>query len=69
MNINDYISSGIVESYVLGLADEAERAEFERMCATHEEVRAARDAFELSLEKQARSGAVLPPQCKEQIVY
>lgn len=61
MNVNDYISSGIVESYVLGLADEAERAEFESMCAAYEEVRAARDTFEQSLEKQAQIGAVLPP--------
>jgi anti-sigma-K factor RskA len=60
VNVNDYISSGIVESYVLGLADEAERAEFESMCAAHHEVRAARDAFELSLERQAQMGAVLP---------
>ena len=52
MNLNEYISSGIVESYVLGLADEAERAEFERMCAAHEEVRAARNAFELALENR-----------------
>jgi anti-sigma-K factor RskA len=62
VNLTDYISSGIVESYVLGLADEAERAEFERMCAAHEEVRAARHAFELSLEKQVRAGSFLPPQ-------
>jgi len=61
VNVNDYISSGIVESYVLGLADEAERAEFERMCAAHDEVRAARDAFELSLERQAQADAALPP--------
>ena len=61
MNIQEYISSGIVESYVLGLADEAERAEFEQMCAQHTEVRAARDAFELSLEQHAMAAAVAPP--------
>jgi anti-sigma-K factor RskA len=62
VNVREYISSGIVESYVLGLADEAERAEFESMCAVHEEVRAARNAFELALEQQATVGSVLPPQ-------
>ena len=51
MNAKEYINSGVVESYVLGLADSAESAEFERMCAAHEEVRAARDAFEILLEK------------------
>jgi anti-sigma-K factor RskA len=61
VNIQEYISGGIVESYVLGLADEAERAEFEQMCAQHAEVRAARDAFELSLEQHAMAAAVPPP--------
>lgn len=62
MNIQDYISSGIVESYVLGLADVAEKAEFERMCAAHEEVRAARDSFEIKLEEQAFMNAIKPPE-------
>lgn len=61
MNTQEYISSGIVESYVLGLADEAERVEFEQMCTLHAEVRLARDAFELSLEQQAIASAVAPP--------
>ena len=61
MNIQEYISSGIVESYVLGLADEAERVEFEQMCTLHTEVRTARDAFELSLEQHAIAAAVAPP--------
>lgn len=62
MNIKEYISSGIVESYVLGLATEQECAEFERMCASHSEVKLARDAFEVLLEKQMLSDAVAPPQ-------
>lgn len=61
MNIQEYISGGIVESYVLGLADEAERVEFEQMCTLHAEVRQARDAFELSLEQHAIASAVAPP--------
>jgi anti-sigma-K factor RskA len=61
VNIQEYISSGIVESYVLGLADEAERVEFEQMCTHHAEVRSARDAFELSLEQHAITSAVAPP--------
>ncbi|MGZ5133793.1 MAG: anti-sigma factor [Flavitalea sp.] len=60
MNIQEYISSGIVESYVLGLADQEERAEFERMCAAHVEVRKARDQFELGLEEQLMSNALQP---------
>lgn len=60
MNIQEYISSGIVESYVLGIADVAERAEFERMCAAHPEVLAAREAFEIALEEQTRSKTLRP---------
>lgn len=60
MNIAEYISSGIVETCVLGLADQEERAEFERMCAAHAEIRRARESFELSLEKQAMSTAIVP---------
>jgi anti-sigma-K factor RskA len=61
VNIQEYISSGIVESYVLGLADEAERVEFEQMCTLHAEVRTARDVFEVSLEQHAIAAAVAPP--------
>jgi anti-sigma-K factor RskA len=61
VKIQEYISSGIVESYVLGLADEAERVEFEQMCTLHAEVRAARDAFEESLEQHAIAAQVVPP--------
>ena len=61
MNIHEYISSGIVESYVLGLSDREEAAEFERMCKEHPEVKGARDTFELQLEKQAFVNVVAPP--------
>ena len=61
MDIGEYISSGIVESYVLGMASAEERSEFERMCAAHAEVRVARESFELALEKQAMQDAVAPP--------
>jgi len=61
VNVQEYILSGVVESYVLGLSGAEERAEFERMCAAHSEVRAARDAFEQLLEKQLLSQSVAPP--------
>lgn len=60
MNIQDYISSGIVETYVLGLASEEESREFELMCQQHPEVLAARTSFELAMEKQAMENAVAP---------
>ncbi len=61
MNIQEYISGGIVESYVLGLASEEERREFEKICEQYPEVLAARTAFELVLEKQALENAMTPP--------
>jgi anti-sigma-K factor RskA len=68
VNLQEYILSGIVESYVLGLANAEETAEFERMCAAHAEVRKARETFEVLLEKQAMDHAVDPPvQLKSKI--
>lgn len=60
MNIQEYISSGIVESHVLGLTSEEERLEFERLCLQYPELVQARTAFELSLEKQAMENMVAP---------
>jgi len=61
VNIQEYISSGIVESYVLGLASDEERREFERSCDQYPEVLAARTTFEMALEKQAMENAIAPP--------
>ncbi len=61
MNIQEYISSGIAESYVLGLASDEERREFEKMCEQYPEVLEARNAFEISLEEQAMEYAIAPP--------
>ena len=61
MNVKEYINSGIVESYVLGLATDAERLEFEQTAASYAEVAEARDAFERSLEEQLMKDAVTPP--------
>ncbi len=60
MNIQDYISSGIVETYVLGLASGEERKEFEQLCLQYPELVEARTAFELVLEKQAMENAIAP---------
>ena len=62
MNVQEYISSGIVESYVLGLSSPEESAEFERMCAAHSEVLAARNAFEIQLEKGFQEQKLEPPR-------
>ena len=68
MNVKEYISSGIVESYVLGLATDAERLEFETACQQHPEVREARLRFEEALEQKMLQEAIAPPlSVKEKI--
>ena len=61
MNVQEYIESGIIESYVMGLASEAERAEFERLCTEYPELLAARRKFEERLEGYASENAEAPP--------
>jgi len=61
VDIREYIASGIVESYVLGLASDEERREFEQLCGQYPELAEARVAFERALEKQAMENAVTPP--------
>ena len=61
MNVQDYISSGIIESYVMGLANESERTEFEQLCTQYPELVAARRDFEERLEHHAFENAETPP--------
>jgi len=61
LNIQEYIESGIIETYVLGLASPSESAEFERLCTQYPELVAARRKFEEGLEKHASTHAVQPP--------
>ncbi len=61
MNIKEYIESGIVGSYVLGLASEAEQHEFKSLCGEYPELIEAMRSFELALEAQMIREAVAPP--------
>ncbi len=58
MNIKEYIQSGIIESYVLGLADAEERAELEQLRMQHPEIEQAIRTFEQELETSAQQNAV-----------
>ena len=69
MNIKEYISSGVVESYVLGMLTAQERFEFEQYCEAYPQLKAARDAFELAIEKQAMENAVAPPANVKEKVF
>lgn len=61
MSIEEYIQSGIIESYVLGLADKDEIADVENMRKQHPQVQAAITAFEDELEATSMQHAITPP--------
>jgi anti-sigma factor RsiW len=49
MDLNEYISSGILELYAAGALDEAEAREVEAMAAQHPEVKVELDAIQSAL--------------------
>lgn len=61
MNVKDYISSGAIEAYVLGLANSNDVAEMDALRLQHPEINDAINAFEIELEEQALANAVQPP--------
>ncbi|HMT28745.1 MAG TPA: anti-sigma factor [Bacteroidia bacterium] len=61
MNIKEYISSGILESYVLGLASKEESLEIEKNAALYPEIKAEIEAIQLALNNYASSFKVNPP--------
>ncbi len=68
MNIKAYIESGVIESYVLGMAEPQEAAELEQLSRQYPEIRKAIDEFEMSLEKAALAAAVpAPAHVKDQL--
>ncbi len=61
MNIQQYITSGALENYALGLASDRDAAELERLLSHHAELRIALTEFELQLELFAMRNRVPPP--------
>lgn len=69
MDIQAYIESGIIESYVLGLASDEEAAEVLQLIKQYPEVKQAIEAFEASLEQLAlHEASVPPPHVKENLM-
>ncbi len=60
MDIQSFIESGLLESYVLGQCSAEEQELVERMVAQHPEVRAELSAVERALEGYASANAVTP---------
>lgn len=61
MNTKEYISSGIIESYILGLASPEEAGILECVIKNNAEVRAAFEEAQKTLEDLASAQAVTPP--------
>ncbi|WP_165370534.1 anti-sigma factor [Hymenobacter persicinus] len=61
MNIQDYIESGILEEYALGVLSEAERTEVERQAATHPEIQRELTAILAAVDGYAQAHTVEPP--------
>ncbi|WKW45980.1 anti-sigma factor [Myroides sp. JBRI-B21084] len=61
MNTKEYISSGIIESYILGNATKEEAAILECVMKNNEEVRLAFDEIQKTLEDFTTLQAITPP--------
>ncbi len=69
MDIKEYIESGIIESYVLGLASPEEAAELESLGKQHPEIKQAVDEFALLIQQQAMQDSIMPPaEIKQQLM-
>lgn len=61
MDVQRYISSGILESYVFGLLPEAEHGEVETIVAQYPQVKAAVQELQLDRERFVQLYAMAPP--------
>ena len=61
LDIQAYIASWVIESYVLGLATEQEVAELEQLRKQYPEINQSMAAFEALLEAEAMANAQQPP--------
>lgn len=69
MNTKEYIESGIIETYVLGMLPNNEAAEVEQMGVKHPEVQKAIDEMRSTLEGYATAHSVAPkPEWKDEIL-
>ena len=69
MNIEEYISSGILESYILGIASPEEAGILECVMKNSAEVRAAFEEAQKTLEDLATAQAVTPPNGLETKIW
>lgn len=69
MTAQEYIQSGAIENYILGMANDAEARELEQMRALYPEVNDAIMRFEAELEAHCLDAAIAPPdESKKRII-
>lgn len=61
MDTQEYIQSGVIESYVLGLTTEEETAELLELARIHPAIKKALSETELAFEQHAMANATPPP--------
>lgn len=61
MDVQRYISSGILESYVFGMLPETEQGEVEKLVSQYPDVKAALDSLQQDKERFVQLYAVAPP--------
>lgn len=61
MNLQDYIATGILEKYILGLASPQEMTEIEHLRRLSPEIRTELTAIETRLERMLMASPVQPP--------
>ncbi len=69
MNVQEYISSGAIETCVMGLADEMEWLELEQMSTLYPEVEAYKKEFETQQEQMHLTAALTPPPTLKQRIF
>ncbi|GAB4023442.1 anti-sigma factor [Spirosoma koreense] len=61
MNVTEYIESGILESYVLGVVNDQERREVDCLSSIYPDIRRELDQLSAALEQYATAHSVEPP--------
>jgi anti-sigma-K factor RskA len=68
MNIKEYISSGIIELYVLGLCSPEEEQEIKQLSVQYPELHAAILQYEIDMEEKMLQQGVLPPAAADEAI-
>lgn len=69
MDVQLYIESGVIESYIMGIADEQEVSELLQLAAQYPEIKAAIDEAEASLEAFSLANATTPPAAVKTAIF